>query len=70
MVALCACSRWQEEACNLLLPLSAGGFIYVALSTILADLVTENEIYQDKSPKGKFCLFMLENACTEKFLIV
>lgn len=64
MVALCACSRWQEEACNLLLPLSAGGFIYVALSTILADLVTENEIYQDKSPKGKFCLFMLENACT------
>jgi len=64
MVALCACSRWQEEACNLLLPLSAGGFIYVALSTILADLVTENEIYQGKSPKGKFGLFLLENACT------
>ena len=64
MVALFACNHWQEQACSLLLPLSAGGFIYVALSTILADLVTENEIYENRSKSGRLGLLLLENACT------
>ena len=65
MVALFVCSCWQEVACNLLLPLSAGGFIYVALSTILADLVNENDIYKSKSPSGQISFFILEIACTK-----
>lgn len=64
MVALFVCSCWQEVACNLLLPLSAGGFIYVALSTILADLVNENDIYKQHNSRNQIRLFLLEIACT------
>ena len=43
-------------------PLSAGGFIYVALSTILADLEVD-EFY--KSYRSPVALLFLEIACTE-----
>lgn len=64
LVALTVCSQWQAVACCWLLPISAGGFIYVALGTIMTDMEITEYYGAYEKYSSRLVLFLLEIFCT------